>query len=546
MLDHAIGIPSELVDASAAQRSIRDLMGLLALPALWIGRDMETVLQLTTEAIERIVDLDLTYVDVRFQGEQPAFTRLRVRGITKTAERLEVWQDALRGFRNMPLSSEAAMQATPLGALRVVRLSMGYTNQQGSIWFGSLDPAFPLPAQSASLRAAATLAAAGLRSARIEHAREVASRAKDEFLAMLGHELRNPLAPIFTALELLKLQATAPLSPAYAIIERQARHLSRLVDDLLDVSRIARGKVDLDERQLDLRSSIVNAVEAVTPLMTQRLHDVAIDLPNAPVFIMGDATRLTQIFVNLLTNSAKYTQNRGQIGIKATVHADGVSICVRDNGAGISTELLPRIFHLFEQGSRTIDRSGGGLGIGLALVQTFVRLHGGTVTAVSDGLGKGSKFTVTLPLAPHAMPAPIESQIAQPTKSVSALPGSLRVMLVDDNVDALETMAEFLRGSGFQVVTALDPFHALILAAAVKPDVAIVDIGLPGMDGRQLAAELRRQAGNTPLRLLALSGYGTAEDVRESVNAGFERHLVKPVDAKVLVALLSAGRRSSD
>ena len=539
MFVDADGIASAQADAAAAQRSVRDLMGLLALPALWSGRDTETVLQLTTEAIERIVDLDLTYVDVHFQSEQPPFSRLRVRGVTETAERLDKWQEALHALHQMPLSSAACVQATPLGALRVVRLSMGYTNQNGSIWFGSLDPAFPLLAQSASMRAAATLAAVGLQSARIEHAREVASRAKDEFLAMLGHELRNPLAPIFTALELLKLQATGPLSPAHAIIERQARHLSRLVDDLLDVSRIARGKVELDSRRIDIRSIIVNAIEAVTPLIAQRFHNVASTLPDAPLFVVGDATRLTQIFVMLLTNAAKYTASRGHIGVEVLVDAERVSICISDDGSGISAELLPRLFNIFEQGSSTIDRSGGGLGIGLALVQSFVRLHGGTVTAVSDGLGKGSKFTVTLPLAPDVIPDQVHSQIARPSGGVVAVPRGLRVMLVDDNVDAIETMAEMLRSSGFQVVTALDPFQALVLAASFEPNVAIVDIGLPGMDGRQLAAELRRRAGNKPLRLLALSGYGTADDIRRSAGAGFERHLVKPVNADGLVALLS-------
>ena len=526
-------------DAAASRRSIRDLMGLLALPALWIGRDTETVLELTTEAIERIVDLDMTYVDVNFPAEQLAFSRLRVRGITETAARLERWQDALHVLRQMPLSSEASVHHTPIGALRVVRLSMGYTTQNGSIWFGSLDPVFPRLAQSASLRAAATLAAVGLQSSRIEHAREAASRAKDEFLAMLGHELRNPLAPIFTALELLKLQATGPLSPAHAIIERQARHLSRLVDDLLDVSRIARGKVELDSQRIDIRSIIVNAVEAVTPLMAQRHHTVTLALPDEPVFVVGDATRLTQIFVNLLTNSAKYTPNHGQIGVEAVVTDERVSICIQDDGSGISAELLPRLFLLFEQGSHTIDRSGGGLGIGLALVQNFVRLHGGTVLALSEGVGKGSQFTVNLPLAPNIPPALIQSQIELTTSSVRAPPKGLRVLLVDDNVDALETMAEMLRSSGFQVVTAIEPFQALILAASFEPHVAIVDIGLPGMDGRQLAAELRRRSGNRPLRLLALSGYGTAEDVRRSIGAGFERHLVKPIDAVGLVTLLS-------
>ena len=533
------GLPKPFEEA-AAQRNLRDLLGLLTLPALWAGRDAATVLQLMTEAVERIVGLDMSYVDVQLMPEQAAIKKLRLSRGPASDEDVTAWESTLHEFRHMAISSAPRLYETPVGRLRVIRLSMGYSAQRGSVWFGSADPTFPLVTHLACLRAAATLAATGLQTARIEHERERASRAKDEFLAMLGHELRNPLAPIFTSLELIKRQSTEPLSRPHAVIERQARHLSRLVDDLLDVSRIAHGKIDLDKQLVDLRSILANALEAVAPLLDQRGHEVTTALPDVSGQVLGDATRLTQIFSNLLTNAAKYTPVNGKIWLETRVEGERVVVCIRDNGVGISAGLMPRLFHIFEQDGSTIDRSGGGLGIGLALVQNFVQLHGGTVKAASDGPGTGSSFTVTLPLSAPIAHAPVPATVELQAPDKSNGREALRVMLVDDNVDAIETMAEILRFSGFDVATALDPVEALALAESFKPEAAILDIGLPGMDGYQLAAELRRRLGTQPLRLMALSGYGLAQDYRQSANAGFERHLVKPVDCDELIALLSA------
>lgn len=529
------------MNGTLAQQNLRDLLGLLALPALWVGRDAATVLQLMTEAAERVVRLDLTYVDVTLLPDQTSITTLRVDGRSANPDHTAEWQEALRAFERMPISSAASRHDTPIGSLRVMRLSMGYSAQRGSVWFGSTDAAFPTLMQSACLRAAASLAATGLQSARIEHERERASRAKDEFLAMLGHELRNPLAPIFSSLALIKRQSTEPLSRPLAVIERQARHLSRLVDDLLDVARITSGKVVLDEQLVELRSVLANALEAVSPLLDQRLQEVTTALPADSVHVTGDPTRLTQVFANLLNNASKYTQIKGQIRLEAQVEGRHVVVRVCDNGAGISAELMPRLFQIFEQGSSTIDRSGGGLGIGLALARNLVQMHGGTVTAASEGLGTGSIFTVTLPVSLWAAQTPGLAGAASPDREPDPCEG-LRVMLVDDNVDAVETMAEILRYSGFNVATALHPVEALALAPSFEPEVAIVDIGLPGMDGYQLATELRRLVGTRPLRFMALSGYGMANDHERSAAAGFERHLVKPVDFDKLVALLSDSR----
>lgn len=525
-------------DEHSAKRGLRDLMSLLSLPSLWIGRDAESVFQLMTEAIERLVRVDVSYVDVNLLPNQPALTKLRVQGLVAAEADLLPWRDTLDQLQHLPIGAGATVVQTPLGPLRVVRLSMGYSASGGSVWFGSRDPAFPTTTESALLRAASTLAATGLQSVRIDHERQRASRAKDEFLAMLGHELRNPLAPIFTSLEILRRKQAAPLTGPHAIIERQARHLSRLVDDLLDVSRITSGKVELSTLPVSLQRVLEDALEAVEPLMAQRQHQVTLELPAASVTVLGDPTRLKQVFVNLLTNAGKYTQMQGRLRLTTRIEGSHVTVDIEDNGPGISAELMTRLFHIFEQGSSTIDRSHGGLGIGLALVKNFVQLHGGTVVASSPGLGLGATFTVTLPLM-QAGDKLVPKVDPAPPHEVTDLRG-LRVMLVDDNTDALGTLAEMLRAHGFQVATASEPNQALSLANIFRPAVAILDVGLPGMDGYQLGTELRRLMGSdSPLRLITLSGYGRSVDHEKSAAAGFEHHWVKPVELGQLVRALT-------
>ena len=529
-----------------AHRSLRDLMGLMTLPALWAGQNASTVLRLMTEAVEHLVRLDMSYIDVQAIADEPAITGLRVGGVAATGAELLKWKDAISSLGKMAITSAPALHETPAGRLRVVRVSMGFSARGGSVWFGSAEPTFPTLTQSAFLRTAATLAATGVQSARVDHERERASRAKNEFLAMLGHELRNPLAPIFTSLELIKRQSDQPLDRPHAIIERQARHLSRLVDDLLDVSRISHGKVELHKAHVELRAILVNALEAVEPIVAQRRHVVTAAYPDRSMLLWGDATRLTQVFVNLLTNAAKYTPANGKIWLETSVEGDAAIVCVRDTGDGISPELMPRLFGIFEQGFNTIDRAGGGLGIGLALVKDFVALHDGTVVATSAGVGTGSTFTVRLPLAPSIADTPgtrpCETvEIATPKSRQARASEGLRVMLVDDNVDALELTAELLRDSGFEVAAAHDSVEALALLKSFGPAVVVVDIGLPIMDGYQLAAELRRRSSPGALRLIAMSAYGQPEDHRRSLATGFERHLVKPVDADALVRAIQRG-----
>ncbi len=364
-------------------------------------------------------------------------------------------------------------------------------------------------------------------------AAEAASRAKDEFLAMLGHELRNPLAPIVTALQLIELKSDGQLDREHLVIERQVSHLSQLVDDLLDVSRITRGRVELARRPLDVRSVLSRAIEMASPLVEQREHELIVDVADDALQVEGDELRLAQVFSNLLTNAAKYTEPGGRIRVRARREGAEICVAVRDSGLGIPAELLPRIFDLFTQGERTIDRSQGGLGIGLTLVKQLVEAHGGRIEAHSDGLGEGSEFVACLP-ALEETTAPAEPPRAD---AAAADRGEgRRILVVDDNEDAAELLAELFRVAGYDVQTAHDGPSALELALEFKPELAVLDIGLPVMDGIELAAKLRELG---PIALIALSGYGQPGDRERTSAAGFASHFVKPVNASVLIADLS-------
>jgi signal transduction histidine kinase len=358
---------------------------------------------------------------------------------------------------------------------------------------------------------------------------EEASRAKDEFLAILGHELRNPLAPIVTALELMR-QRTAGGERERSVIERQVQHLVRLVDDLLDVSRITRGKLELKKERLDLADAIARGIELASPLVEQRRQHLEVSVERG-VFVDGDPARLAQVVSNLLVNAAKYTDEGGHLRVAARAE-DGAAVCsVRDDGIGIPAELLPRVFDAFVQGKQPADRAGGGVGLGLAIVRSLVQLHRGEVFARSAGERQGSEFVFRLPLArPPQVAAP-------PSRPQPVAPVRRRVMIVDDNTDAAELLCEALRSAGCEVAVAHDGPSALRLAESFAPEVAVLDIGLPVMDGYELASRLR-DLPTPPLRLFALTGYGQPGDRARAAAAGFERHLVKPVDIAELRALI--------
>ena len=361
---------------------------------------------------------------------------------------------------------------------------------------------------------------------------EAANRAKDEFLAMLGHELRNPLAPILTALQLMKLKELRVGSRERDVIERQVRHLVGLVDDLLDVSRITRGKIQLRRETVELADIISRAVEMASPAIEERRHTLAIAVPRG-LETDGDPGRLAQVFANLLANAAKYTDRAGRIEVSGRKEDSRLVVSVTDNGSGIGPDMMPRLFRLFSQERQALDRSQGGLGLGLAIVRGLVEAHGGTVAAHSAGPGKGATFTVTLPSA-----APTPVSVERPQASETAPGGGRAVLLVDDNHDAAELLADSLRRFGHVVHVATDGPSALELVRQFTPDVALLDLGLPVMDGFELAERLRQEPRLTSTGLVAITGYGQDVDRRRSEGAGFHAHLVKPVDIHALNELI--------
>jgi PAS domain S-box-containing protein len=363
------------------------------------------------------------------------------------------------------------------------------------------------------------------------------NRAKDQFLALLGHELRNPLAPIVVALKLLRMRGAPAELRELGIIERQVDHLVRLVDDLLDVSRITRGTIRLRKERVELAAVVSRAVEMACPLLEQREQHLMVEVSARDLPLDADRERLAQVIANLLTNAAKYTEPRGHIRVTATAApyqgGRGVAIRVNDDGRGMTPDLLASVFDMFVQGNRPIDRSEGGLGLGLTIVRTLIELHGGDVSARSDGPGQGSEFLVRLPLAAETV-----EPAAEPTARAPSPEAGRRVLVVDDNADVVEVMGDLLRISGFEVAVAHDAPEALRLAGRFDPEVAVLDIGLPVMDGYELARRLR--LANPELRLVAVTGYGQAEDRERSRAVGFHEHLVKPVDGDVLLAAIAA------
>jgi CheY-like chemotaxis protein len=368
---------------------------------------------------------------------------------------------------------------------------------------------------------------------------EAADRQKDEFLAMLAHELRNPLSPIFTAAEVLS--RTVSQEPhakgAIATIKRQATQLTRLVDDLLDVSRITQGRIELKRETLELSSVIALAVETVEPLLREKHHEVSITAGYETLYVNGDFARLVQCIVNVLTNAAKYTDPAGGIRIETRTDGTHAFIGLSDTGVGMSPELLPRIFDLFVQSERTLDRAQGGLGIGLSVVKKLLQMHGGEIEARSGGIGKGSTFEIKLP---RVRPPGASSGSAEPQRV-----SSCRIFIVDDNVDAADSLAELLRIEGHEAQAVHSPAAAIELIDAFHPDVALLDIGLPEMDGFELVRRLRQRPALGAVKFVALTGYGQIEDRRRVRESGFDDHLIKPIDLDALDRILRGTPRVS-
>jgi signal transduction histidine kinase/ActR/RegA family two-component response regulator len=407
-----------------------------------------------------------------------------------------------------------------------------------------LAHANPLHDEDGDLRGAVNVLVDISDRKRAEQALREADRRKDQFLAILAHELRNPLAPIQNGLQLLRLdgESSETRAEACTMMERQVRQLVRLVDDLMDVSRITSNKLLLRKERVELAAVVLGAVESARPLIESLGHELIVTLPEQPVYLEADLTRLGQVFLNLLQNAAKYTERGGRIALTATCQRNHVVVTVSDTGIGIPPDMLPRVFDFFTQVERTIERSQGGLGIGLGLVRGLVEMHGGTIEAKSEGLGCGSEFVVRLPVLAHGKPERMPDQVNR-TKA-SAAP-RLKILVVDDNEDSAVSLGMVLEAMGNEVRTAHDGMAAVGIAAVFQPDVVFLDIGLPKLNGYDAARKMREQSWGERMLLVALTGWGQEEDKRRSAQSGFNLHMVKPVNPAAIEKLLAGLRRAS-
>ena len=454
----------------------------------------------------------------------PELTDARVSAFSSGPEQLRLMQEV--GMRSVLVVPLIARER------RLGVLSLVFTDESGRHFS---DAEIPL-AEEIGRRAALAVD-----NARLYGKAEEANRAKDEFLAMLGHELRNPLSPILTALQLMRLRGEPSALRERAVIERQVNHLVGLVDDLLDVSRITRGKIELRRRAVDIAEVIAAGIEIASPLLEGKNHSLSLAVARGVLIVDGDPARLAQVVSNLVGNAAKYTDPGGHIRVEARRDGGEIVVSVQDDGMGIPQDLLPRVFDLFEQGPRALDRAQGGLGLGLAIVRSIAAIHGGSVAATSDGPGLGSRFSVRLP-ATDEQPASTQPPPPLNPRAVRGEAAAIRVLVVDDNEDAALLLREALQAQGFEAHAAHDGPHALELARELPPELAILDLGLPVMDGYELARRLRALPGGARMGLFALTGYGQETDRQRSAAAGFNEHLVKPLDLALLAATVKRWR----
>jgi signal transduction histidine kinase/ActR/RegA family two-component response regulator len=545
-----------------ADRTLRDVVALSTMSAVWLGADPLRIVESLAAALFTVLDADFVYVALRGDADHGEIAVAQT-GRYHTEPRIAtaLGPDLLAWARTHD-PEDVMIVPSPLGSgmLHLIVRPLAIDAEYGLIAAGFLQPPSLDPRQQLLMNVAATQATTAidnvrlLRSLRryaaqqreaVEEAQaarseaEAANRAKDEFLAMLGHELRNPLAPIQTALQLMRLRGDGSAERERTVIERQVKHLTRLVDDLLDVSRIVRGRVELKRERLNISDVVAKAIELASPLIEQRRHTLEVQVPRHGLQVDGDSLRLAQVLSNLLANAAKYTEQGGTITIVAERIANDVVVRVRDNGMGIAPEILPRIFDLFVQERQTLERSQGGLGLGLTIVRSLVHSHGGTVSAHSNGPGCGSEFIVSLPLcSPSDASADRAAQGARRIAPAADGTRDIRVLVVDDNEDAADMLVEVLRAEGYRVRAANDGPAAIRVASEFKPHVAVLDIGLPVMDGYELAERLQQLPEMTPIRLFAVTGYAQEEDRKRSAAAGFDGHFAKPLDVDVLGRVL--------
>ncbi|MEO8843456.1 MAG: PAS domain S-box protein [Kofleriaceae bacterium] len=520
---------SAALSEAATPHDIAQVVLELSLPALDASGGVFYVLGRDGSALELIAQRG--HPDAVLAGFQTLALDGAAPAVEAARQRTAVFHERLTGYPPFGQLIEAGFQAVAALPLMV------HGKLVGALAVQFRDERRFSPSEKSMLLTISEVSAQALDRAQLfiaeTDARELAesaNRSKDQFLAILGHELRNPLAPIVTALKLLPEDRAS--ARARDAIERNVKHLVRLVDDLLDVSRITQQKVQLEKTRVELADIVERAVELTSPLVEERQHHLDVRVPSGLV-VFGDSTRLAQVIANLVNNAAKYTERGGHIAVEAAARADRIELTVRDDGTGIAPEMLPHVFDLFAQESQSLERSHGGLGLGLAIVRSLVAMHDGTITASSEGRDRGSSFTLTLPAAARATTVPIERITSTRLPEVSR-----RILVVDDNTDAAELMAELFRRGGHHTVVAHDGPSALQVAATFAPEIAILDIGLPVMDGYELARRLRDQLGS--IHLIALTGYGQASDRERAVAAGFDLHLVKPVDPATLRAAISS------
>jgi len=511
------GDPGDGASARRLHRCIRDLAALNALPSLCIGRSPDEALDTVLDALPTALSCDLVYLAL---PGPPVQLRAVLHGAVLSEADIAVLTAALPDDIDLSVP-----QALPVaGELWCVEAVVPLGSASGRLLAGRRTPLDP-DTDRVLVRSAANLVGTTLENARVL---ELARR-KDEFLAILGHELRNPLAPIVTAVELLARHPVA--AREQAVIERHVRHLARLVDDLLDISRVTRGHVELRSESVALAAVLERAAEIAAPLIARHRH--VLDIASAEgIAVQGDPVRLAQVFSNLLVNAAKFTPLPGRIDVAIQRGADRVRITVRDTGRGIARDQLGRIFEPFAQVDRARDALQGGLGLGLAIVSSLVERHGGTIAVHSDGLDLGTAFTVELPtVRGRDEPAAVAPPQAPSARS------RVRVLVVDDNVDIAELLSEALRIEGFQTAVEHDARTALERWRSFVPHAAVLDVGLPELDGYELAKQVRAEHGADPT-LIAATGYGQPKDRLRAADAGFDCHFVKPVRVRDLVQVL--------
>jgi len=536
--DAAAGRTPDALGDDAAESLLGDLFVLTSMPALWIDRSGDRIVEDALTLLRRMRSLDVACG--HFIDASGRTTRVVASAAAEPEARAA--SALLDGLPLMRAGADDVHRLAVDGAeLHVVLAPLGIGGVAGLLAVGSRRPGFPTRADRVVIDATANQAAIALRSASLLERLREADQRKDEFLATLAHELRNPLGAISNAAQVLVRDEERPHRlEMLSVVTRQVGHLAHMIDGLLDVSRLTRGVATLQRRHIDLREAVEGAVASMRVGRRLDRHRVDLTLCADPLTIHADAARIEQIITNLVDNASKFTPAGGRIDIAVRRHGDAAEVSVRDDGAGIPPEFLPRVFELFAQAPRPLDRSSGGLGIGLAVVRELASLHGGRVRAESQGAGRGSTFTVWLPLASPAISAEAEPDLP----SVEELTPR-RVVLVEDNADARSALQQLLEFDGHTVTVAVDGESGVHAIVATLPDVALVDVGLPEMDGYAVARAVRADPRCADVTLVALTGYGQPADRERALAAGFDSHLVKPVDHEALLQILAGPGRGA-